>query len=296
MTNGEEIESRGSSSKKTAAAGPSLGLYAICLERAPERWQEIRENWGAMPWPLERVPALDATKDTEAILARRGQELVHDLGGVGWNPLRYRMFSLVEEAIFCSHLLALERFLASANAYAVVLEDDALPLTDVAAALQAVLESRVDLEVVKLEGVKKTGSRWAVPEARLGEGRRLVRSFTPSSGAAAYLVSRPAAEKLLANVGTKLIPYDDYLCSPALSGCRLLHLSPYPIRQAPVASFMAPLRRPVKSIKRPGLRYRLASQGNRLRLRFGLWRNALFGPYEAPLRLVRAPWQAPAFY
>ena len=32
-------------------------------------------------------------------------------GGIGWNPYRYRMFALVEEACFASHLLAWRQFL-----------------------------------------------------------------------------------------------------------------------------------------------------------------------------------------
>lgn len=271
------------------ADADSLAIFAISLERAPERWRAIQQAFGDLPWPLVRVPALDAAKDGEAILARRGLGLDYPPQGLGWNPLRFRMFSLVEEAVFVSHLLALEAFLASGYEFGLILEDDAEPVRDVRADLQAVLDSDVSFEILKLEGLRKPGARLVIAEADLG-AVALVRSPTPSSGAAAYLVTRDAAQVLLDNAGSELLRYDDYLSNPVFCGCRCLHMAPYPIRQSDAESTMDALRKPVRDIQRRGLRYRLLQNWRRVRLRSLLWWDALFGPYRASIRLRQAAW------
>lgn len=270
------------------SSGP-LGLFAISLDRAPERWQALRQAFGNLPWPLTRVPAVDAATDGEAILARRGLNLEHPPQGVGWNPLRFRMFSLVEEAVFVSHLRALEAFLDSAYDYGLILEDDADPVRDLAADLAAILDADVDFEIIKLEGLRRPGTRLVVPEARAASAA-VVRSPAPSSGAAAYLVTREAARKLLDNAGAELLRYDDYLSNPVFCGCRCLHLAPYAIRQSDAESTMDPLRKPVRDIRRRGLRFRVLQIWRRAKLRLRLWYDALSRPRPTPLRLVKMPW------
>ncbi len=268
---------------------PSIGFYAVNLDRARYRWEAIERNFGDLPWPLERVRALDCEIDVEKILARRGQTLAYPPDGLGWNPLHTYMFSLVEEATFCSHLAALERFLESGQAYAVVVEDDAQPRREVAAELQSIINSDVAFDVVKLEGIRHRGARLAVEEVRLGEVA-LVRSLRPSSGAAGYLVTRHSAKKLLDNAGQRLVPYDDYLNNTALNRCSILHLSPYLIWQSGTDSTMHDARKRAKSIRRGDPYHRLTQALGRLRLRFLLWYDALLGPYQAPVRLKKAPW------
>lgn len=267
--------------------GP-LGLFAISLDRAPERWQAIQQAFGNLPWPLIRVPAADAATDDDRILAWRGLSLDHPPQGLGWNPLRFRMFSRVEEAVFVSHLLALETFLDSDHEYGLILEDDAEPVGDLAADLGAIVDSRVEFEIIKMEGLRGTGARLVIPEAKLG-GVVLVRSPKPSSGAAAYLVTRDAARRLLQRAGTALLRYDDYLTNPGFCGCRCLHMAPYSIRQSDAESTMDALRKPVRDQRLPGIRYRAIQNWRRARLRLRLWCDALSRPRPTPLRLVKMP-------
>lgn len=250
---------------------PSLGLYAINLRRAPERWNAILDGFGELPWPLLRVQALDALTDVDCILSVRGLTLSHPPHGVGWNPLRFRMFSLVEEAVFASHLLALRRFLASEHRFGLILEDDAEPLRELDADLRVLVDGPTDFAIVKLEGLKRTGRHLAVRERSWDSGA-LVRSPTPSSGAAAYLVTRRAARRLIANAGRHLYRFDDYLSNPTLCGCEVHHLAPYPIRQSSAESTMHALRKPVRDIRRRGARYRLLQALRRVRLRLAPWR------------------------
>lgn len=267
----------------------SLAFFAISLDRAPDRWKAIHEGFGDLPWPLIRVAALDADAHRDTILARRGLSLAHPPHGVGWNPLRFRMFSLVEEAVFVSHLLALETFLDSNHDHGLILEDDAEPVGDLVASLEVIVASRVEFEIIKLEGLRGTGARLVIPEAKLG-GVALVRSLKPSSGAAAYLLTRNAARRLLQHAGTALLRYDDYLTNPGFCGCRCLHMAPYPIRQSDAESTMDALRKPVRDQRRTGLRYRAIQNWRRAKLRLRLWRDALSRPRPTPLRLIKMPW------
>ena len=53
-----------------------LGIFAVNLDRSPDRWATIERHFGHLPWPLHRVAAVDASRDPEGVLAVRGQILV----------------------------------------------------------------------------------------------------------------------------------------------------------------------------------------------------------------------------
>jgi len=267
----------------------ALRVYVINLDRAPERWAMIQDHYGALPYPVDRIAALDASADPGAVLAERGQTLVRPPAGLGWNPLRSRMFSLVEEACFSSHLRALRRFLADGAAHAVILEDDAVPRRDVASELEEIVASGVAFDVVKLEGIKRRGRRLAILERRLSSAA-LVRSFAPSPGSAAYLVTRAGARRLVDCAGATRVPFDDYLCNPGWHGCRVLDVSPWLVWQADVGSMMQDQRRSTRGVRQAKLRQQLLRSARRLRLRLALWRAAAFGFPGAPFPLVPARW------
>ena len=97
--------------EQAAAIVAGLGIFPVNLDRSPDRWATIQQHFGHLPWPLHRVVAVDASRDVDSVLAVRGMTLSAPPGGVGWNPYRQRMFALVEEACFASHLLAWRQFL-----------------------------------------------------------------------------------------------------------------------------------------------------------------------------------------
>lgn len=265
-----------------------LAFFAINLDRSPHRWAEIQRLFGSMPWPLERVTAVDAG-DPDAVLAVRGQKMTMPPNGIGWNPLRHRMFALVEEACFASHVMALKAFLKTDHAHAVILEDDAVPLDGLADTLQRLLSSGIAFEVVKLEGLVRGGSRLAVPVLDLGAAQ-LVRSFRPASGGAGYLVTRTAAKRLVEKAGRLPMPLDDFLSNPGLHGCDVMHLSPWLIVQAGADTTMGELRTPHRHVKRRDP-FHFAQQGlARIALRLKLWANAMHGSPLSLVKLHKAPW------
>lgn len=267
-----------------------LAFFAINLDRSPARWLEIERLFGAMPWPLHRVSAVDV-RNPDAVLSVRGLTLDLPPNGVGWNPYRHRLFSLVEEACFASHMLALTAFLATDNRYAIVLEDDAVPLDGFVSAILELLGSGLDFGVVKLEGKVQSGGRWAVPVLALGNVA-LVRSLRPSSGGAGYLVTRAAARQIIDKAGKVLLPVDDFISNSGLHGCDVMHASPWLIVQAGADTTMGEFRTPNRNIKRRDP-YHFLSQGlSRAKLRVKLWAAALGGSPLSLLRLVKAPWCA----
>ena len=238
-------------------------------------------------WPVTRVSALDAKTNVEDVLSGRGQSITLPPSGIGWNPLRERLYSVVEEACFSSHMKALQMFLKSDARCALILEDDAEPQRDVHAQLEALLQIIKPCEIIKLEGGNSTGRRPALFDRACGTAN-VVRSFVPSSGSAAYLITRAAAAQLLSRAGRIAIPYDDYLSSSALHGVNLSHLSPWLFLQSDIASTMGEARAPHRHVKRRDP-YHFVLQGwRRGRLRFLLWCDTLLKPkLSLALRLAR---------
>jgi glycosyl transferase family 25 len=284
-TRSGESEERWVSSAPIADAADGLAFFAINLDRSKSRWSALSRRFDCMPWPLYRVPALDAAEDPDAVLSARGQTLALPPAGVGWNPLRNRLFSLVEEACFVSHLLALKTFLASPHSHGVIIEDDAVPMAGLAEALSRLLASGQRVEIVKLEGTTRRGRRPAVVVTDLGPAR-LVRSLRPSSGGAGYLVTRSAAAQLINRAGRLMAPVDDYISNPGLHGCGIMHLSPWLILQAKDGSTMRFQRKPHRHIKRRDPHNFIVQGYRRSLLRLELWRQALSGLPLLRLRLA----------
>lgn len=267
----------------------SPAVYVINLDRAAGRWHAMQGGLADLPWPVQRIAALDAQTAPDSVLAFRGQRISAPPNGLGRNPYRHRVFSLVEEACFCSHLLALRGFLATARSHAVILEDDAVPRRDLAADLLRILASGADFDIVKLEGIRHAGARLAVQVADTGTAQ-LVHSFRPCPGSAAYLVSRRGAEKLIERSAGLLIPYDDFLNSPSLTGCRTLHISPWLVWQAGLDSDLRDFRFKPGTGQRRRLRSTTTEVARRVGLRLRLWGAAAVDAIRRPLSIRMMPW------
>lgn len=256
---------------KNAPGGRPLGLFAINLDRSVDRWRQIEEGFGSLPWPLQRVAGIDARKDADKVLAVRGVELRFPPDAVGLNAHRNRLFMLTEEACLTGHVLAWRAFLASDFQHAIVLEDDAVPQAGFEEAMAALLENGFPADVVKLEGIYRRGKRKVLPLVDIAD-RKLVRSLRPCSGAAGYLLTRPAAERLLQKIGKHLIPADDFLWAPSWHGLKIADVSPWIVMQSGVASVIDTSR----GAKKSG-RSSAAGRGLWTAMRRGFERVALLG-------------------
>lgn len=267
-----------------------LGMFVVNLDRSPDRWQTIKGHFGNLPWPLYRTAALDARRDPDAVLACRGQAIVLPPDGVGWNPYRYRIFSLVEEACLSGHLLAWRQFLQSGHERGLIMEDDAEPYGDFEGAVRALLAEGPAIDIVKLEGIPRPGGRLAVPIRPLGRRHMLVRSLRPRSGGAAYILTRRAAEHLLKAIGRLPMPVDDFLWSQGTHGLDIAHVSPWLVMQSGAASTMVSGREPNRHVKRRDPLHLFGQAAKRFGLRLSLWWNALQGKPWTLLAARSAPW------
>lgn len=155
-----------------------IPIYVINLARSPERraWMEAELARAGIEGIFVR--AVDGR--------RFGERCARDARPV---------LSKAEAALILSHRKAWRAFLASAADHAVVLEDDVHLGRDFRATL-ALDWSRWDFDAVKLETLLHKA--WHSRRGEPAGARRLHRLGAEHLGAAAYLLSRSGARKLLA--------------------------------------------------------------------------------------------------
>lgn len=177
----------------------ALPVYVINLADDQARWEAILRSAKAHApdFVLHRVEAVDGRKMGET---RPGADLAAFLA------LQGRAMLPGEYGCYRSHLKALETFLASGAPHALILEDDVLFEPRSAARIQAVLEALPEAGVVKLVN-HRTALLIGLGETAAGDriGRTL---HGPQGSAAAYLVSREGARRLLDELATMTRPWD----------------------------------------------------------------------------------------
>lgn len=178
-----------------------MRIYLINLERRPDRLAAMHKQ--AEGLTLTRVDALDAATADAGMVDR----WFASSGPLGEIPRG-------DKCCLLSHRRAWELFLASTDAYAVFLEDD-VRLSKVAGAL-LVSDGWIptDVEAVKLEHYGPPGQRVLLEGIRkIGEDFQMGRMLSRHTGAAAYILSRRAAQVLLAETRFDL-PVDHLLFNP----------------------------------------------------------------------------------
>jgi glycosyl transferase family 25 len=119
-----------------------------------------------------------------------------------------------DKACLLSHRRAWELFLAGGESHAVFLEDDVRLSASAPALLASGNWIPADAAVVKLEHYGPAGQRVLLRDIRkIGEDFRLGRMLSRHTGAAAYILSRRAAEILLRQTRFDL-PVDHLLFNP----------------------------------------------------------------------------------
>jgi glycosyl transferase family 25 len=187
---------------KNANAGV-MRIYLINLARRPDRLAAMNAQATPLGLALTRLDALDAR--TAAPDAVDGWFAAG--GPLGEIPRG-------DKACLLSHRQGWEMFLATQDAHAVFLEDD-VRLSSAAGAL-LVDDGWITpgIDVVKLEHYGPPGQRVLLTGIRrVGEDFRLGRMLSRHTGAAAYILSRRAATRLLAETRFDL-PVDHLLFNP----------------------------------------------------------------------------------
>ena len=180
-----------------------MRVYLINLERRKDRLEAMERQSAGLGLTLERVAALDAgTADRDAV-----NRWFATGGPLGEIPAG-------DKACLLSHRAAWELFVAGGQAHAAFLEDD-VRLSKVAGTMLA-SDCWIPggVEVLKLEHYGPPGQRVMLADIRgVGEDFRMGRMLSRHTGGAAYILSRKAAEMLLAEKRFDL-PVDHLLFNP----------------------------------------------------------------------------------
>ena len=176
-----------------------MRTYLINLARRPDRLAAMQRQGLA----LDRVEAVDA-KSTERDAIDRWFEPGGPLGEIPQG----------DKACLLSHRQAWERFLATDDSHAAFLEDDVRLSPSAPALLMDAGWIPADVAVVKLEHYGPPGQRVLLDRLHAArDGFRLGRMLSRHTGAAAYILSRPAAALLLRQTRFDL-PVDHLLFNP----------------------------------------------------------------------------------
>jgi glycosyl transferase, family 25 len=180
-----------------------MDLYLINLARRPDRLAVMEDQARKLGLSLTRLDALDARSAQPESIDR----WFLPGGPLGEIPRGDKCCSL-------SHRLAWERLVASGAPYAAVLEDDVVLKdgADFPLGGSAWIPDGVDL--IKLEHYGPPGQSVLLSDFKdVGSGFRLGRMHSRHTGAAAYILSRRAAEILL-GVARFDLPVDHLLFNP----------------------------------------------------------------------------------
>jgi glycosyl transferase family 25 len=184
-----------------------MRIYLINLARRPDRLGAMTAQAARLGLALERVDALDAQGADPDAVGRWFQEG----GPLGEIPRG-------DKACLLSHRAAWEQFAAGGEAHAVFLEDDVVLSKRAATLLAGDGWVPADVGVVKLEHYGPAGQRVLLKDLRMvDQGFRLGRMLSRHTGAAAYILSREAAKRLLEETCFGL-PVDHLLFNPNNSG------------------------------------------------------------------------------
>jgi len=192
-----------------------MRIYLINLARRPDRLAALIRQTVPLGLGLERIEAVDARSEEPG----RVNRWFTPSGPLGEIPAG-------DKACLLSHRRGWEMFLAGGDGHAVFLEDD----VRLSAAATALLTSDgwipPDAAVVKLEHYGPPGQRVLLDKIRavsmthprqaapaVGEDFQLGRMLSRHTGAAAYILSRRAAELLLRQTRFDL-PVDHLLFNP----------------------------------------------------------------------------------
>jgi glycosyl transferase family 25 len=195
-----------------------MRIFLINLQRRPDRLNAMNAAGARLGLTLTRIEALDAR--TAGPLS----EYFATSGPLGEIPRG-------DKACLISHRMAWEQFVASGETHAAFLEDDVVLSPAAARFLKDASWISSGIDVVKLEHYGPRGQSVLLSDFKnLGDGFRLARMHSRHTGAAAYILSRRAAELLLREQRFTL-PVDHLLFNPNNSSL-FARLSPWQLLPA----------------------------------------------------------------
>ena len=179
-----------------------MKIYVINLDRDRERLEHMREQLRGLPFT--RLAAVDGTRESEAV------------GGL----------TRFELACLSSHRKAWRLFLGGSDRYACFLEDDLHIWPGFATLVDDDAWVPTDAHSVKIDTYLQK-VRLGEPRTAVGD-RQVARLYSRHESSAAYLLSRPGAERYLELTASPTLPAD-YALFPKNArrvGLRIYQLAP----------------------------------------------------------------------
>ena len=178
-----------------------MKAFLINLERRPDRLCQMTTQLNALGIAFERIAALDARSTPDAELASRFK----DNGPLGLVPKGDKCCAL-------SHVRAWQAFANSGEPYGLILEDDVEIDASAAPLLHNTDWIPPTVDLVKIERFGPPNQRVLIDERiSIGNGHKIGRLRSRHTGAAAYIVSRAAAQTLVDFVEPWALPVDHLL-------------------------------------------------------------------------------------
>lgn len=191
--------------------------YVVNLASATERWAAMHARLREAGIPFERVEAI------------RGRDLptpYADFDEAWHRRLTGRSPIPPEIGCYLSHVKAIDAFLRTDHTHGLFLEDDAVLSANLAATIEDALRHADRWDVLRLSTVNTDR---VVPVVRLPAGAFLGVNLLRSKGAAAYMLSRRAAETFRRRLLPMRLAYDIAFDLEYLWGLRALAVTPYPV-------------------------------------------------------------------
>ncbi|RDJ02327.1 glycosyltransferase family 25 protein [Rhizobium grahamii] len=196
-----------------------FATFLINLDRSTDRGTRMAFLLGHMGLGFERVSAIDGAKLRRPFpyFDERGYLLRH-----GRKPNPY------EIGCYLSHVECARRLLASADEYALILEDDLNFDARFMTLVTEVLAINSQWDIVRLSTVN-VGRKYQV--SRLTPKHSFAISLTREKGSGAYLINRRAAEWITQRLVPMRLPYDLAFDTEYLVGLRAFFVDPPPVWQ-----------------------------------------------------------------
>ena len=190
------------------------GVYLINLDRSHDRLATASRHFNDAGIPFQRIAGYDASKedvsgiqiDQAAFTKIHGRKSIRN-GEIG---------------VYQSHLKALRAFLGTDKDFAIILEDDVLPLPHTINSIKQLIAWESDWDIVPLFHFHSGGP----VTLKHSDNLKLTVNLAHISSAAAYMINRHAAQVLIKHMAIQRACVDHALFENWAHGLRLRGIVP----------------------------------------------------------------------
>lgn len=173
-----------------------INFYVINLDRSVDRMEGFKKEFANFPIPYIRVSGVDGSQIT----------LPHP----EYAQKRFFIFNGCEATpgeigCYFSHIKVIRQFLESDKEFALICEDDAIPLPETAEVIENALQHSSSWDFLRLHGGR---SKTSFPYRHLAGDHQLCTTITGMTSSVTYIINRKAAKKMILKYSVMCVPYD----------------------------------------------------------------------------------------